>query len=119
MRETFTFDRTDRMTDILYGVAVAHGLIEYERLAHRIGMQANHMTHLLAEVSKRSADEGGPMWTALCVSANTHRPHAQFHQLARTLRPQYAELTDEELWQIERQRCYDAADGRHHVAAGS
>jgi hypothetical protein len=119
MRETFTFDRTDRMSDILYGVAVAHGLIEYERLAHRIGMQANHMTHLLAEVSETSVAAGGPMWTALCVSAHTDRPHGQFHQLARNLRPEYAELTDEEVWQTERQRCYDAAQGRSVVVAGS
>jgi hypothetical protein len=119
MRETFTFDRTDRMSDILYGVAVATGLIEYERLAHRIGMQANHMTHLLAEVSRRSVAEGGPMWTALCVSAYTHRPQDQFHHLARELRPQYAGLTDKERWQAERQRCYDAARGRPVVAAGS
>ncbi len=72
------------MEDILYGVAVAHGLIDYERLAHRVGLQANHMTHLLAEVPERSALEGEPMWTALCVSAQTDRPHAQFHQLCRT-----------------------------------
>jgi hypothetical protein len=32
------------MEDILHGVAVAHGLIDYERLAHRVGLQANHMT---------------------------------------------------------------------------
>jgi hypothetical protein len=104
------------MSDILYGVAAARGLIEYERLAHRIGMQANHMTRLLAEVSKASVAEGGPMWTALCVSADTRRPQSQFHNLARKLRPEYAGLTDEELWQAERQRCY-AADGRsrrHH-----
>jgi hypothetical protein len=117
MRETFTFDRTDRMSDILYGVAVARGLIEYERLAYRIGMQANHMTHLLAEVSEMSVAEGGPMWTALCVSVHTDRPHGQFHQLARKLRPQYAELTDEGLWQAECQRCYDAAHGQSAVAA--
>jgi hypothetical protein len=118
MRETFIFDRTDRMSDILYGVAAAHGLIEYERLAHRIGMQANHMTRLLAEVSKTSVAEGGPMWTALCVSADTRRPQSQFHKLARKLRPQYAELTDEELWQAERQRCY-AADGRSRRRPGA
>jgi hypothetical protein len=34
MRETFTFDRADRMSDILNGVAAAvGGLIEYEWLA--------------------------------------------------------------------------------------
>jgi hypothetical protein len=119
MRETFTFDRTNRMSDIHYGVAVAQGLIECERLAHRVGMQANHMTRLPAEVSSTSVAEGGPMWTALCVSAHTDRPHTEFHQLARMLRPQYAELTDEELWQAERQRCYDAAYGQSAVAAGS
>jgi hypothetical protein len=119
MRETFTFDRTDRMSDILYGVAVAAGLIEYERLAHRIGVQANHMTHLLAEVSRTSVAAGGPMWTALCVSADTHRPRDQFHHLARELRPQYAGLTDEELWQAKCQRCYNVAHGRPAVAAGS
>jgi hypothetical protein len=116
VRETFNVDRIDRMSDIFYGVAVARGLIEYERLAHRIGMQANHMTHLLAEVCRASVAEGGPMWTALCVSAHTERPQHQFHILARELRPEYAELSDEELWQAERQRCYDTARG-HLVAA--
>jgi hypothetical protein len=106
------------MSDIFYGVAVARGLIDYERLAHRIGMRANHMTHLLAEVCRASVAEGGPMWTALCVSAYTQRPQNQFHQLARELRPEYAGLSDEELWQAERQRCYDAAHGHLAAAAG-
>ena len=47
MRQTYTFDRVDRMSDILYGVAVARGLIEYERLGHRVSMRSDHMTHLL------------------------------------------------------------------------
>ena len=37
-------------------------------------------------------------------------------QLARELRPEYAGLDDEELWQAERQRCYEAAHGRLTVA---
>jgi hypothetical protein len=106
------------MSDILYGVAVARGLIEYERLAHRIGMRANYMTHLLADVCRASVAEGGPMWTALCVSTHTERPHEQFYHLAHELRPQYAGLSDEELWQVERQRCYDAAHGHLVATAG-
>jgi hypothetical protein len=117
MRQTYTFDRVDRMSDILYGVAVARGLIEYERLGHRVSMRSDHMTHLLAEVCQRSVAEGGPMWTALCVSIRTERPQDQFHQLARELRPEYAGLDDEELWQAERRRCYEAAHGRLTVAA--
>ena len=117
MRQTYTFDRGDRMSDILYGVAVAHGLIEYERLAHRVGMRPDHMTHLLAEVCRRSVAEGGPMWTALCVSAHTERPQRQFNQLAHELRPEYAELSDEEVWRTECHRCYDAAHGHTTAAA--
>lgn len=118
MRQTFTFDRADRMSDILYGVAVARGLIEYERLGHRIGMRPDHMTHLLAEVCRTSVAEGGPMWTALCVSARTQRPQDQFHELAHEMRPEYAGLSDEELWQAERQLCYDAAHRRLAATAG-
>lgn len=118
MRQTYTFDRVDRMSDILYGVAVAHGLIEYEQLGHRVSMRSDHMTYLLAEVCHRSVAEGGPMWTALCVSIRTERPQDQFHQLARELRPEYAGMDDEELWQVERHRCYEAAQGRLTIAAG-
>ncbi len=118
MRQTYTFDRVDRMSDILYGVAVTHGLIEYERLAHRVGMRPDHMTYLLAEVCRKSVAEDGPMWTALCVSVHTQRPQDQFHQLARELRPEYAGLDDEELWQAERHRCYEAAHGRLTAATG-
>jgi hypothetical protein len=74
------------------------------------------MTHLLAEVCRRSVAEGGPMWTALCVSIRTKRPQDQFHQLARELRPEYAEVDDEELWQAEYHRCYEAANGHLTVA---
>jgi hypothetical protein len=112
MRETYTFDRVDRMSDILYGVAAAHGLIEYDQLAHRVGMQANHMTHLLAEVCHKSVIDGGPMWTVLCVSRHTERPQDQFYLLARDLRPEYAGLGDEDLWTAERNRCYEAARRR-------
>jgi hypothetical protein len=62
------------MSDILYGVAAAQGLIEYDQLAHRVDMQTNHMTWLLAEVRSKAVAEGGPMWTVLCVSARTQRP---------------------------------------------
>ncbi len=44
----------------------------------------------------------------VCVSARTHRPQDQFHHLARELRPEYAELNDEEIWQAERGRRYAA-----------
>ena len=104
------------MSDILYGVAAAQGLIEYDQLAHRISIQTNHMTRLLAEVCTKSVAEGGPMWTVLCVSARTQRPQAQFYQLARELRPQYAEMDDEEFWRAERDRCYEATRRRPPVA---
>jgi hypothetical protein len=109
MPETFTVDRVDRLTDVLYGVAAAGGLIGYVPLGYRVGLATNHMSWHLGQVSRRSVAEGGPMWTALCVSARTRRPQDQFHKLARELRPEYAALDDEEVWRQERDRCYDAA----------
>jgi hypothetical protein len=120
MPETFTVDRVDRLTDILYGVAAARGLIGYDPLGHRVGLATNHMSWHLGQVSRRSVAQGGPMWTALCVSVRTKRPQDQFHNLARELRPEYVGLDDEELWRQERDRCYDAAASpRRMTAAGS
>jgi hypothetical protein len=45
------------MSDILYGVAAAQGLIECDQLAHRVDMQTNHMTWLLAEVCSKATSE--------------------------------------------------------------
>lgn len=108
--ETFQWDRVSRLADILYGVAVAGGTIGYGPLAKRVGMAANHLGYHLGQVSRRSVAEGGPMWTALCVSAGSDRPQDQFHELARELRPEYAGLTDEQLWMAERDRCYAAVE---------
>jgi hypothetical protein len=106
--ETFQWDRVSRLADILYGVAVARGSIGYGPLAKRVGMTANHLGYHLGQVSRRSVGEGGPMWTALCVSAGTDRPQDQFYELARELRPDDAHLTNEQLWMAERDRCYAA-----------
>jgi hypothetical protein len=109
MPETFPFDRADRLSDILYGVAAARGLIGYGPLGHRVGLATNHMGWHLGQVSRRSVEAGGPMWTALCVSRDSGRPQPQFYELAHELRPEYAALSDEQLWAQERDRCYDAA----------
>jgi hypothetical protein len=53
-RETFTFDRVDRLTDILYGVAAASGLIEYDPLGKRVGMRPDRLGYLLGQVSRKS-----------------------------------------------------------------
>lgn len=98
------------MTDILYGVAVGRGVIGYDPLAKRVGLARHHMGWHLGEVSRRSFEAGGPMWTALCVSQSTDRPQAQFFELARQLRTdEYANLTDEDIWYAECERCYEAA----------
>ncbi|GGM47265.1 hypothetical protein GCM10011608_35000 [Micromonospora sonchi] len=44
MPEIFQMDRVDRIADILYGVAVAEGLIGYGPLGRRVGLQANTVT---------------------------------------------------------------------------
>lgn len=49
------------------------------------------------------------MWSALVVSRMTGRPSDGFYRLARELRPEYANLSDDQLWQQERRRCYDPA----------
>lgn len=109
MPEIFQMDRVDRIADILYGVAVAEGLIGYGPLARRVGLQANFLSQPLAQVSDRAAERGEPIWSALVVGKNTHKPHEGFYALARRLRPEYANLDDEVLWQKERERCYAAA----------
>jgi hypothetical protein len=109
MPETFTVDRVDRLTDILYGVAAASGLIGYGPLGHRVGLATNHMGWHLGQVSRKSVEAGGPLWTALCVSRDASRPQAQFYGLARELRPEYANLGDEQFWGEECERCYAAA----------
>ncbi|MEU4645169.1 hypothetical protein [Micromonospora sp. NPDC023814] len=109
MPEIFQMDRVDRIADILYGVAVAEGLIGYGPLAKRVGLQANFLSQPLAQVSERAAERGDPIWSALVVGKDTRRPHEGFYTLARRLRSEYATLDDEVLWQKERERCYAAA----------
>jgi hypothetical protein len=109
MRQIFEYDRVDRLTDILFGVAAARGLIGYGPLAHRVGMRPNHLSGLLRRVCEQSAEAGGPMWSALCVSARTGQPLNNFYPQARALRPDNAGLTDRALWQRACQDCYDAA----------
>jgi hypothetical protein len=106
--ETFEVKRVDRIADILYGVATGKGMIDYARLARRIGVQPNHLSQFLDQVSRRAAAEGEPMWSALVVSKKTQRPLSGFYGMARRLRPEYTNLGDEELWIIERDRCYAA-----------
>ena len=103
-------DRVDRLTDILCGAAMAGGVVGYGPLAKRVGMQPRHLTHLLASVSEDAVSRSEPMWSALCVSTLTEpkRPLEGFYGLARKLRPEYADLGDEELWKQERDRCYAA-----------
>lgn len=109
MPEIFQMDRVDRVADILYGVAVGQGLIEYGPLARRIGMQPHHLGHPLDQVSRRAAEKEEPLWSALVVGKETRRPHIGFYGLARGLRPECAHLNDEDLWEKERDRCYMAA----------
>ena len=108
MPETFVVDRVDRLSDILYGVAAARGLIGYDQAAKRVGLARHHMSWHLMRVSRKSVEDGGPMWTVLCVSVRTDRPQDQFYDLARELRPEYADLDDEEIWEAESERCYEA-----------
>lgn len=102
-------DRVDRIADVLYGVAVAEGLIGYGPLGRRVGLQANFLSQPLAQVSERAAERNEPIWSALVVGKETGRPHEGFYALARRLRSEYANLDDEVLWQKECERCYAAA----------
>jgi hypothetical protein len=119
MRQIFEYDRVDRLTDILFGVAAAQGLIGYGPLAHRVGMRPNHLSGLLRRVCEQSVEAGGPMWTALCVSAQSGQPLKSFYPLARALRTEYAELSDRQLWEHERHRCYDVAPAEEAVIAAA
>ncbi|MFI5938492.1 hypothetical protein [Actinoplanes sp. NPDC051494] len=109
MPETFEVDRVDRIADILFGVATAKGLIGYGPLAKRVATRADFLSQPLDKVSRRAFDKGEPLWSALVVSRRTDRPKLRFYGLARTIRPEYAALGDEELWAQERDRCYKAA----------
>jgi hypothetical protein len=49
------------------------------------------------------------MWSALVVSADTGVPGPGFYGMARRLDPRYRALTDTQIWEIERDRCYEVA----------
>jgi hypothetical protein len=107
LRQQFQLDRADRLTDILFGVAVARGVIEYEPAARRVDTRADFMSEQLDTLSQRAHAKGEPLWSALVVSTrNGGRPKSGFFGLARRLRPEYADLADEEVWTMERDRCY-------------
>lgn len=109
MPETFEMDRVDRIADILYGVATGGGLIGYAPLARRVGTRPDFLSQPLDQVSRRAADRGEPMWSALVVSKESGRPNSGFYGMARRMRPEYETLDDEAVWEQERQRCYEAA----------
>lgn len=83
MPETFQVDRVDRIADILYGVATARGLIGYGPIAQRIGTRPDFLSQPLDQVSRRAAEHGEPMWSALVVSKDTRRPLSGFYEMAR------------------------------------
>ncbi|GGM32462.1 MULTISPECIES: hypothetical protein [Micromonospora] len=109
MPETFQFDRVDRIADILYGVATAKGLIRYAPLAKRVGLRPDFLGVFLDKVSTRAAGQDEPLWSALVVAKDSGKPSVGFYGLARKMRPEYSELTDDEVWASERDRCYAAA----------
>lgn len=109
MTEIFQMDRVDRIADILYGVATGRATITYRNLAFRIGTRPDLIGHPLEHLSRRAAARGEPMWSALVVSADTGVPGPGFYAVARRLRPDYRALTDTQLWELERDHCYDTA----------
>jgi len=109
MSDFFQMDRVDRICDILYGVATGRATITYRKLAFRVGTRPDFLSHALDHVSRRAAERGEPLWSALVVSAETGAPGTGFYGLARRLRPEYRALTDPELWACERDRCYETA----------
>lgn len=102
-------DRVDRIADILFGVAGARGLIEYGPLGRRVGVPPHFLSRPLERVSLRATERGEPIWSALVVGQGSGRPHDGFYDLARRLRPEYADLDDQVLWKRECERCYSAA----------
>lgn len=108
MAETFEVDRVDRIADVLFGVATGGGVIGYAPLARRVGTRPDFLSHPLDRVSRRAAERGEPMWSALVVSKETGRPNSGFYDMARRLRPEYKGLDDETVWHQERHRCYEA-----------
>ncbi|MFD5094266.1 hypothetical protein ACFWMR_26930 [Amycolatopsis thailandensis] len=109
MPETFTMDRVDRISDILYGVASGEGLIQYAPLGRRIGVRPDHLGQFLDQASTRAEGQGDPLWSALVVSKESGRPSSGFYVLARRLRAEYSDLDEVTIWDRERRRCYAAA----------
>jgi hypothetical protein len=107
--QTFEMDRVDRIADILYGVASGNGLIYYVPLGRRLGIQPNHLGQFLDQVSRRAIERGEPMWSALVVSSETGQPSSGFYVLVKKLRAEYSVLSEQDIWQQERDRCYEAA----------
>lgn len=109
MVETFAVDRVDRIADILFGVATAKGLIGYGPLAKRVGTRPDFLGQPLDKLSRLAAERGEPLWSALVVARSSGRPSSGFYGLARSIRPEYEDKSDDEVWAQERERCYAAA----------
>lgn len=109
MVDTFTVSRVDRIADVLFGVATAGSVIGYAPLARRVDSRPDFLSQPLDQVSRRSIDAGGPLWSALVVSKATGRPHDGFYGMAKRVHPEYQGLDNDTIWQYERQRCYEAA----------
>jgi len=107
--EKFEIDRVDRIADILFGVATAKGLIGYGPLAKRVDTRPDFLSQPLDQVSRRAAEKGEPLWSALVVSRDSGQPNSGFYGMARRMRPEYADLSHDEVWAQERDRCYGAA----------
>ena len=110
MVETLEFDRVDRIADILFGVAHARGLINYGPLARRVQTRPDFIGRQLYTVSERAFERGEPMWTVLVVAAGERMPKSGFYEMARRLRPEYAPLGEDEIFERERALCYQAAN---------
>ncbi|MDQ7907641.1 hypothetical protein RB614_24265 [Phytohabitans sp. ZYX-F-186] len=109
MPEKFEVDRVDRIADILFGVATAKGVIGYGPLARRVDTRPDFLSQPLDQVSRRAAEQGEPLWSALVVARDSGQPNSGFYGRARRIRPEYADLGDDEISAKERDRCYDAA----------
>jgi hypothetical protein len=85
------------------------GLIGYGPLARRVDTRPDFLSQPLDQVSRRASEVGEPLWSALVVSRDGGKPNAGFYGMARRMRPEYADLTDDQVWERERDRCYAAA----------
>lgn len=64
-------------------------------------VQRYHFSHMLGRISQSEHEQGRPLLSAGVVKADEMHPGRGFYGLARSLKPQYAKMEDEDIYVLE------------------